>query len=354
MERYHEYYCGIGNIMILAINFPSWLKPEIIPGLPFRWYGLMYLVAFGIAFLLYRSQVRERNFPITDEQLSGLFFWGILSLVLGARIFATLVYETSPIYRREPWLILWPFRNGTFTGLLGMSYHGGVIGGILAVLIYSARHRLDYREIGDMYCASIPLGYTAGRLGNFINAELYGRVTTGPLGMIFPGAELPYKDQWVREIAEKTGIREALGYVNLPRHPSQLYEAFFEGVVLWLIIWLLRNKKPFKGFLCGIYLIGYGFFRFIIEYFREPDTDLGYRITLVKTNIPPALFSSLFNFTTGQVFCFVMILLGFIWLLIASRLPDREPVFVYPSKAEIDQEEGRRQKRNRRKLKKKR
>jgi len=334
--------------MLLAVNFPSWLKPEIIPGLPFRWYGLMYLVAFGIAFLLYRAQVRERNFPISEEQLSGLFFWTILCVVLGARIFATLVYETSDIYRRSPWLILWPFRNGKFTGLLGMSYHGGAIGGALAIVTYSARHRFDYREIGDMFAASIPLGYTAGRIGNFINAELYGRVTTGPLGMIFPGAELPIGEPWVKEIAAKTGMEAVHGFVNLPRHPSQLYEAFFEGVILWLIIWLLRNKKPFKGFLLGLYPIGYGFFRFIIEYFREPDADLGYRITLVKTNIPPALFSSPFNFTTGQVFCFIMILLGLIWLIIASRLPDREPVFVYPTKEETAEDE-RRQKRNRRK-----
>jgi phosphatidylglycerol:prolipoprotein diacylglycerol transferase len=172
--------------------------------------------------------------------------------------------------------------------------------------------------------------------------------------MFFPGAYVPAGESWAREIAEKLNIDATMSYVNLPRHPSQLYEAFFEGVILWLIIWLLRNKKPFKGFLIGIYLIGYGFFRFIIEYFREPDADLGYRITLVKTEIPPALFSSLFNFTTGQVFCFVMIVLGLIWLAIASRLPDREPVIIYPAKEKIaDEEERRRQKQHRRKMRKK-
>jgi phosphatidylglycerol:prolipoprotein diacylglycerol transferase len=339
--------------MALTLHFPSWIKPEIIPGLPFRWYGLMYLVAFGVAWLLYRRQVRERNFPITDDQLSGLFFWGILALVLGARIFATLVYETSSIYRREPWLVLWPFRNGRFTGLLGMSYHGGVIGGILAILIYSVRHHFDYREIGDMFAAGIPLGYTAGRLGNFINAELYGRVTASPLGMIFPGAELPARESWVRDMAEKTGTAVVNGFANLPRHPSQLYEAFFEGVVLWLIIWALRNKKPFKGFLLGIYLIGYGFFRFIIEYFREPDADLGYRIQLVKTNIPPALFTSPLNFSTGQVFSFIMIVLGLAWLFIASRLPDRKPVRVYPTEQMTKEERKEEDRKNRRKLRKK-
>ena len=340
--------------MPLAVNFPSWLKPEIIPGLPFRWYGLMYLVAFGIAFLLCRAQIRERNFPISDDDFSGLFFWGILSLVAGARIFATLVYDTNPMYRRAPWLIFWPFQNGKFTGLLGMSYHGGVIGAILALFIYSIRRRYDFRETGDMVTAGIPLGYTFGRLGNFINAELYGRVTGSSFGMIFPGAELSAKEPWVRQIAEKLGYSTLSNYVNLPRHPSQLYEAFFEGIVTWLIIWSLRNKKPFKGFIMGIYLISYGFFRFIIEYFREPDAGLGYRITLVKNNIPPALFSSVFNFTTGQVFCFAMIVLGSIWLIIASRLPDNKPVFVYPQKNEkTDEEERRRQKRSRRKMRKK-
>ncbi|MDR2314364.1 MAG: prolipoprotein diacylglyceryl transferase [Spirochaetaceae bacterium] len=338
--------------MILAVQFPSWLKPEIIPGLPFRWYGLMYLVAFGIAWLLYRRQVRERNFPITEEQLSGLFFWGILSLILGARILSALVYETSPVYSREPWLIFWPFQNGRFTGLSGMSYHGGVIGGMLAILIYSARRRFDYREIGDMFAASIPLGYTAGRLGNFINGELYGRVTTGPLGMIFPGAELSVREQWVRDLAAEMDIPAMGGFVNLPRHPSQLYEALFEGLVLWAIIWFLRNKKPFKGFLIGIYLAGYGFFRFMIEYFREPDADLGYRITLVKTKVPPALFTSPFNFSTGQVFSFAMIVLALVWLFIASRLPDKEPVRVYPSPAEESGKEKNRKenRRNKRRL----
>jgi len=342
--------------MLLAVNFPSWLKPEIIPGLPIRWYGLMYLVAFGIAFLLYQKQVRERNFPIKEDELSGFFFWGILGLVLGARIFSTLVYESSPVYLRRPWLIFWPFQDGRFTGLSGMSYHGGVIGGILATAIYSFRHHFDFREIADMAVASIPLGYTAGRLGNFINAELYGRVTTGPLGMIFPDARpFSVKETWVREAAEKTGVIAQNGMVNLPRHPSQLYEAFFEGIVLWLIIWFFRNKKPFKGFLVGMYLAGYGIIRFFIEYMREPDAHLGYRITLVKTSLPPALFSSFFNFTTGQIFCFIMIVLGLAWIAIASRLPNREPVYVYPTQEETAKEEkqerSQQQRRRRRKLK---
>jgi phosphatidylglycerol:prolipoprotein diacylglycerol transferase len=318
--------------MLLAVNFPSWLSPEVIPGLPVRWYGVMYIVAFGIAFLLYRKQVLERNFPMSEDNLSMLFFAGILGLILGARIFATIVYETSDIYRRQPWLVFWPFRDGRFTGLQGMSFHGGVIGGFIGFAIYSRKEKYDFREIGDMFAASIPLGYTFGRLGNFINGELYGRVTTASIGMIFPHAQrYPVSETWVREVAEKTGILpNAQGMLNLPRHPSQLYEAFFEGVVLWLIIWLVRKKNPFKGFLMGLYVAGYGFIRFFLEYFREPDADLGYRIELVKNGIPPALFSSFFNFTTGQILCFGMICVAAIWWLVAARLPNHESVYYYP------------------------
>ncbi|MDR1955685.1 MAG: prolipoprotein diacylglyceryl transferase [Treponema sp.] len=318
--------------MLLAVSFPSWLSPEIIPGLPMRWYGLMYLVAFGVAFRLYHKQVVERHFPISDDALSGLFLWGIFALVVGARIFATLVYETSDVYRRQPWLVFWPFRDGAFTGLQGMSYHGGVIGGITAILIYSTVKRFDYREIGDMFAASIPLGYTFGRLGNFINGELYGRVCTGPQGMLFPHAQqLPAGEPWVRAAAEQAGIAipDQAVLVNLPRHPSQLYEAFLEGVVLWLIIWAVRNRKPFKGFLIGMYLIGYGLFRFGIEYFREPDAALGYRIELIANTLPIASAHPLGSFSTGQIFSAVMVVLGVFWLIIAARLPGHKPVRVY-------------------------
>jgi phosphatidylglycerol:prolipoprotein diacylglycerol transferase len=293
----------------------------------------MYILAFGTAFLVYRRQVRERNFPMTEDELSGLFFWGILALVLGARIFACFVYETSDVYLRRPWLVFWPFRDGEFTGLMGMSYHGGVIGGLLAIIVYSTVKRFDYREIGDMYAASIPLGYTFGRLGNFINGELYGRITTGPLGMVFPhAAPLPAGEAWVRAAAEQTGIPvpSPNAFINLPRYPSQLYEMLLEGVVLWLIIWMLRNRKPFKGFLISLYLGGYGFFRFVIEYFREPDEDLGYRIEFVKNDLPAALSHPLLSFSTGQILSFGMILLALVWLVVASRLPDREAVRVYP------------------------
>jgi len=320
--------------MFLSIPYPTWLKPEIIPGLPFRWYGLMYVFAFGTAFLLYRRQVKERNFPMSEDELSGLFGWGILSLVLGARIFSTLVYD-GEYYIQQPWLILWPFRNGSFTGFTGMSYHGGVIGGILSIIVYSKIKKFDYREIGDMYSASIPLGYTFGRLGNFINGELYGRITASPLGMVFPDGAILTTDAnfaRIRDGAEQMGLTAIAGPgggLNFPRHPSQLYEMLFEGIVLWAVIWFFRNRKPFKGFLLTLYLSGYGLVRFIIEYFREPDSNLGYPIQLTPTDIPPALGHPLLCFSTGQILCFLMILAGLAWALVASRMKDREPVRVY-------------------------
>jgi phosphatidylglycerol:prolipoprotein diacylglycerol transferase len=342
---------------LLSIDFPSWLKPEIIPGLPIRWYGLMYIFAFATAFLVYRKQVKERKFPMSEDDLSSLFFWGILGLLVGARLFSTLIYETSNIYLRQPWLIFWPFRNGQFTGLQGMSYHGGAFFGLLSVVIFAKVKKYSFREIGDMFAAAIPLGFTWGRIGNFINAELYGRVTTSPIGMVFPNAApLPASELWVQEIAEKTGTAITGAFVNLPRHPSQLYEAFFEGIVLWAIIWFFRNRKPFKGFLVGLYFLGYGLFRFIIEYFREPDSGLGYRIELVPNNLPTAFAHPISSFTTGQILCFFMILFGIVWLIVASRLPNREPIRIYTEKEtspSVNKKEQAKERNKRRKLRKK-
>jgi len=340
---------------LLSIPFPSWLKPEIIPGLPIRWYGLMYIIAFGITYYLYRKQIKERNFPMSEDNLSSLFFWVILSLLIGARLFSTLIYETSDIYRKKPWLIFSPFQDGHFTGFQGMSYHGGAFGLLLSIFIFAKVKKFSFREICDMLAASVPLGYTFGRLGNFINAELYGRATASPLGIIFPNAEpLSVNEPWVREIAQKTGVPLTDYFVNLPRHPSQLYEAFFEGIVLWVIIRFFRNRKPFKGFLIGLYLLGYGFFRFFIEYFREPDAELGYRFEFIKTNLPPAYVHPPLSFSTGQIFCFFMILSGIIWLIVASRLPNREVIRVYEEESDSDKKDASAKERNqRRKLRKK-
>lgn len=311
--------------MFLAINYPSWIHPQIFPGVPFlgllRWYGLMYIFAFGTAFFILNKLFKEGAFDsqistdkkVTDDDIFNFFAFGIIFLLIGARVFSALVYDTSKLYIRKPWLIFWPFDSqGHFTGLAGMSYHGGVIGGLLGMVIWCLWHKKPLWKWVDAMVVAIPLGYTFGRLGNFLNGELYGRITTMPWGMIFPSAhKFSLSLPWVAEFAQSVNIDIAgkTGLINLPRHPSQLYEAFFEGIVLFVILWSIRKKKPFDGFLSGIYLIGYGVFRFVIEYFREPDADIGYRISSV-TNAPIYQNVSLLNISTGQILCFLMILAG--------------------------------------------
>jgi phosphatidylglycerol:prolipoprotein diacylglycerol transferase len=154
-------------------------------------------------------------------------------------------------YLANPWKIILPFdfSNGLhYTGILGMSYHGGLIGVVLTYIVFCYRRKINHWQFADMGVPAIPAGYTFGRIGNFINGELYGKVTNLPWGMYFPN--------------DPTGQL---------RHPSQLYEAFLEGVVLFIILWSLRNKKWFNGFTLSLYFIGYGIIRFFMEFIREPS-----------------------------------------------------------------------------------
>ncbi len=243
--------------MLAAMQFPTWIKPEIIPGLPLRWYGLMYVVAFAVSWFLFRYESRRRDAPWSAEEAEGWFFWAIVGLLVGARIFGTLVYDPTGYYRSRPWLIFWPFdEQWHFTGFQGMSYHGGVFGLIVATMIYCRARRQSWLAIADVISLSAPLGYTFGRLGNFINGELWGKVTSSPIGMIFPtvpkveGQWFKASEPWVQEAANKAGIplSSMNDLVNLPRHPSQLYEACFEGLVLWLILWFfVRKRDTFRG-----------------------------------------------------------------------------------------------------------
>jgi phosphatidylglycerol:prolipoprotein diacylglycerol transferase len=312
------------NNLLLAIPYPAWIHPEIFPGVPFlrllRWYGLMYVFAFGTAYLVFRKLIKAGALdspgrPATEDDALSFFSWGIIFLLIGARVFSALVYDTTDIYRQKPWLIFWPFAGGRFTGLAGMSYHGGYIGGLLGMICWSLYHKRPILKWVDGMVIAIPAGYTWGRIGNFLNGELFGRVTTVPWGMIFPNAErFSYSIPWVREIADKAHIPAPAGggLVNLPRHPSQLYEALFEGLILFLTLWLLfkffssRKGKPFDGFFSWAYTAGYGLVRFFIEYFREPDTDLGYRIEAVAGS-PTYRNVSFLNISTGQILCLLMI-----------------------------------------------
>lgn len=307
----------------LYINFPKWIHPEIFPGIPvlglLRWYGLMYIFAFATAYLVLKRERKEGLLDTTEQKATeddifSFITFGIIFLLLGARIFSTLVYDTSGLYWKKPWLIFWPFDTETkqFTGLAGMSYHGGFIGGLIGMIVWCVTHKRPVWKWIDAMVVAIPLGYTFGRLGNFMNGELYGRITTVPWGMVFPRAErFSYSINWVQDFAAACGmtIAEGTKLVNLPRHPSQLYEALFEGLLLWTVLWTLRKHKPFDGFLAGCYTIGYGLVRFVIEYFREPDADLGYRISRDGSD---AIYinTSLLNISTGQILCFLMILGG--------------------------------------------
>ncbi len=306
---------------LFYINYPSWIHPEIFPGVPFlgilRWYGLMYVFAFGTAYFVLKKIFKEGALDsidrkTTEDDLASFIITGIIFLLIGARVFSTLVYDTSGKYLEKPWLIFWPFdESGRFTGLAGMSYHGGAIGGTLGMLVWCKTHKRPFLKWADAMCTAIPLGYTFGRLGNFLNGELYGRITKMPWGMIFPYAEkFSASLKWVKNFANEIGMQiPESGLVNLPRHPSQLYEAFFEGIVLFLILWAFHKKKPFDGFSSALYLVGYGAFRFFLEYFRMPDADLGFRIGHDET-ASISQNASLLNISTGQVLCIIMIVGG--------------------------------------------
>jgi phosphatidylglycerol---prolipoprotein diacylglyceryl transferase len=312
------------------IPYPSWVRPEIVPWLPIRWYGLMYLVAFAITYLLFSVQLRERKEKPQQDVVLDMFFWGIIGLLIGARAFAVTIYDPTGYYLHHPLQIILPFAivDGKLrlTGIAGMSYHGGLVGVVIALTIFMRVKKLSILDWGDMLVAGIPLGYTFGRLGNFINGELYGRITKVPWGMVFPNAEtFPGSLPWVRDFAAAVGLPvSGTGPVNLPRHPSQLYEAFFEGFVLWLIVWfIVRKRKPYNGFVIAWYMIGYGVIRFFIEYARQPDQGIGYPITLVHLDNPGQF--SWFNFTTGQILN-VLLIAGAVVALAVFRARARAPV----------------------------
>jgi phosphatidylglycerol:prolipoprotein diacylglycerol transferase len=290
----------------------------------------MYAVAFAVTWFLFRYESRRRRAPWTLEDSEGWFFWAIIGLLVGARIFGTLVYNWD-YYGSRPYLVFWPFdERMRFTGFQGMSFHGGFFGLIAATLIYCAVKRQSWVAYADVIAVSAPLGYTFGRLGNFINGELWGKVTSAPIGMIFPtvpkveGQWFKASEQWVQDAATKAGIRLSSmnDLVNLPRHPSQLYEAFFEGIVLWLALWfIVRKRETFRGFAVGLYAIGYGTIRFILEYFREPDQGMGY--ILGDKSAPTYVVTSVFNISMGQILSSFMILGGVIVLVVGSRAATR-------------------------------
>jgi len=239
----------------------------------------MYLVAFAIVYFLTLYRIKHENYKYTAENIQDYLVWAMIGVILGARFGEVFIY--NPVYyAQHPLEIIIPFdfSNGVrFTGISGMSYHGGVIGVVIVSILFCRKYKINFWHFIDLLIPAVPLGYTFGRIGNFINGELWGRVTTVSWGMYFP-----------------------LDPTQNLRHPSQLYEALLEGIVLFIVMWLIRKKTKFDGFLLGIYIFGYGLARFIAEFFREPD----YNVDLILVTI-----------SIGQLLCLLM-MLGGIALLI--------------------------------------
>ena len=219
-------------------------------GFPVHWYGIMYVLALLTALFFAELLVRHDKLPFSKRDLDIYFIWAEIGVILGARLGYILFYDPhTSYYLTHPWQIFNPFLNGHFVGIRGFSYHGAIVGFLLATYLYAKKYKKDLWLLLDLVAVSVPIGYTFGRIGNFLNQELVGRATEVPWG-IYVGDTL--------------------------RHPSQLYEAFFEGVVLFAILFWYRKKKRFSGELIALYGFLYGLFRFILEFFREPDMQLGF------------------------------------------------------------------------------
>lgn len=212
-----------------------------------RWYGLMYLLGFLGFWLLGKVRTQESWRGVGGEDLDNLLFYGVFGVILGGRLGYCLFYQGS-YYLVHPLEILMIWHGG-------MSAHGGVIGVVVAMALYARAHQLSFWKIADFVAPLVPLGLFFGRIGNFINGELWGRIAspTLPWAMIFPQAH--------------DG--------GQPRHPSQLYEAGLEGLLLFALLWIYSRSPRSQGRVAGLFCFGYGVVRFIVEFFREPDAFLG-------------------------------------------------------------------------------
>lgn len=236
--------------------------------LAIRWYGLMYLLGFALFVVLARYRIRRNPGSGWDfQQIDDLLFYGVLGVILGGRLGYVLFYKFSD-YLHDPIKIFYVWEGG-------MSFHGGLLGVIVAVWLFARKTGKPWLGITDFVAPLVPLGLGAGRIGNFINAELWGRPTDVPWAMVFPNVDA------------------------LPRHPSQLYEFALEGLVLFALLWLYSARPRPLGAVSGVFLIGYGSARFLVEFTREPDSFLGLLAL---------------GFSMGQWLSLPMILVG-VWML---------------------------------------
>ncbi len=229
-----------------------------------RWYGLMYLVAFTLVLLLGRWRIAHGLTKLTARDLDDLLFFGMLGTIIGGRLGYVLFYKASH-YLEHPFDLIKVWEGG-------MSFHGGLIGVIVAMLLFARRRGFTFWQVADFVAPLVPTGLAAGRLGNFINGELWGRPTDVPWAMVFPQA-----------------------HDGIPRHPSQLYEVGSEGLLLFVLVWWFARRPRPEGAVAGLFLIGYGIARFGVEFTREPDDFLGLLAL---------------NFSMGQWLSLPMILFG--------------------------------------------
>lgn len=259
------------------LHYPEF-SPDVFTIGPFavRWYGLMYVFGFISAWTLGRWRA-ARTGVFTKAQFDEVLTYGILGVILGGRFGYVLFYQ--PAYFAANPLEIFQLWHG------GMSFHGGLLGVVLAQWLAGRRYGKSFFQTIDFMAPLVPPGLFFGRIGNFINAELWGKVTDVPWGMIFPNAG------------------------PLPRHPSQLYEAALEGLALFTILWIYSSKPRPTMAVSGVFALGYGVFRFVIEFFRQPDAHLGY--------------IALGFVTMGMILCLPMIFLGCFLIFMAYKKADR-------------------------------
>ena len=281
-----------------------------------RWYGLSYVLAFISSFVLF-LWLAKRGYADLPVERVGDFITGaaLFGVIVGGRLGYVLLY--NPEMLRAPLSILRVWEGG-------MSSHGGMIGLLLFTLYYAHRHKISWMNLGDNLGVTAPVGLFFGRCANFINGELYGRITTVPWAIQFPKELLDHPTEANRAIASCSQIDPSLSTPEAivaavhrqpqvaatlrsilpPRHPSQLYEAFFEGIVLFAILWFVRTRtRQPNGLLMGLFFTCYAIFRIVIEYFREPDATL------------------IGHFTRGQFFSFFLIAIGLGFVVAAKMRP---------------------------------
>jgi len=259
--------------MILTIPYPN-IDPVFLRLGPvqLRWYGLMYMLSFIIGFFVLRRYAKYKKLNMSTDDLYDLLFYLILGVMIGGRLGYVLFYDLNS-YLRDP-LSIFAIWQG------GMSFHGGFIGMVLAALWISRRKDWNFWDIADLGSAVAPIGLGLGRIGNFINGELYGRPTNVAWAMVFPEGG------------------------NMPRHPSQLYEALLEGLLLFLILRWFFKRNFYRGTVFWALIAFYGLFRFLAEFVREPDAQIGF---------------DLGPFTRGQLLSFPMLVIGAAMMIIYAR-----------------------------------